>query len=340
MMKKLVAAITLFLFLSPAFAQSPNDLFQQALVMERSEGNLQEAISLYERVVATGSDRSLAAKALIRIGENYERQGLRQARQAYQRVLDDYSEQRDTARIARDRLASLLAAMADKEPQRISSIVVKKHVMDIPDNSGHVSPDGRFLSFVEWTSGNMGILNLETGEEKLASSDGNWGQVSAFADRSIWSPDGKKLMYSWVWVRKGIEIRIYNTETGNMRVLVSSDSSEIPFPIKWFGNGKHFLAINEPRTGTDAITFVNAETANTRVVKQFSDNWHTFGEDLSPDEKHIVYELYEPGALNDGSAPVSLKILATDGSYELTLVDNGFRNFLRPGIQKANTSCI
>lgn len=326
-MKKLFAIIVVFLFLSPAFAQSANDLFQQALVMERSEGNLREAISLYERVVA-GSDRTLAAKALIRIGENYERLGLRQARQAYQRVLDDFSEQQDVARIARDRLSSLLAAMAEAEPQPLSNSIVTRHVMDIPDNMGKVSPDGRFLSFVEWNSANVGILNLETGEQTLVNSDGYWSDnSSAFGDVSIWSPDGKELMYLWL-SDEGSEIRIYNTETGGTRILIPPGSKEVPFPIKWTHDGNHLLAINE-RDGhiTDAITLVDTKSASTRVVTTLSENWHTFGMDMSPDEKHIVYESFMSGARQDGNAPVALNILSVDGSSQVTLVDNGLRNY-------------
>ena len=36
---------------APALAQTGHDLFQQALVMEQAEGDLQEAIQLYERIV-------------------------------------------------------------------------------------------------------------------------------------------------------------------------------------------------------------------------------------------------------------------------------------------------
>ena len=58
-------------------AQSGNDLFQQALVKERTEGNLPEAIKLYQTIVDKhGSDRKLAAKSLVP-----NRAGLRKARQ-------------------------------------------------------------------------------------------------------------------------------------------------------------------------------------------------------------------------------------------------------------------
>lgn len=46
-----------------------NDLFQKALSKERAEGQLDEAIALYERVVKEfATDRPLVTKALMQLG--------------------------------------------------------------------------------------------------------------------------------------------------------------------------------------------------------------------------------------------------------------------------------
>ena len=53
----LVAGVTL--------AQNGQDLFQKALVKERAEGNLEEAIAIYKQAVkGAGADRALAARAI------------------------------------------------------------------------------------------------------------------------------------------------------------------------------------------------------------------------------------------------------------------------------------
>ena len=61
-----VAAATLLLTATqPALAQSGQELFQQALVKERADGELKQAIALYERIVQEFSaDRTLTANAL------------------------------------------------------------------------------------------------------------------------------------------------------------------------------------------------------------------------------------------------------------------------------------
>ncbi len=89
-------------------AQSGQELFQQALAMERSSGHVRDAIPLYERIVAQfASDRSLAANALIRLGYAHEALGSSEAKSAYQRIVSDYADQRGQMDVARSRLDAL-----------------------------------------------------------------------------------------------------------------------------------------------------------------------------------------------------------------------------------------
>ena len=70
----------------PAGAQTGEDLYQRALVLERSNGEVREAIQLYERIVRDfASDRTLAARALLRLGMAHEILGNAEARMAYER---------------------------------------------------------------------------------------------------------------------------------------------------------------------------------------------------------------------------------------------------------------
>ena len=63
----LILAVTLSLIVlagSVMLAQNGQDLFQKALVQERAEGNLEEAIASYRQVVRdAGNDRVAAIRA-------------------------------------------------------------------------------------------------------------------------------------------------------------------------------------------------------------------------------------------------------------------------------------
>jgi hypothetical protein len=76
-----ISTITLFVSLAlldavPVLAQTGHDLFQQALVKERADGDLRGAIEIYERIAREFTpDRPLAAKALVQLGQCYEKLG-------------------------------------------------------------------------------------------------------------------------------------------------------------------------------------------------------------------------------------------------------------------------
>ena len=67
---------------------------QAAIKTETVDGDLKGAIEQY-RKLADGSHRAVAAKALVRMGQCYEKLGDAQARQAYDRVVRDFADQKE-----------------------------------------------------------------------------------------------------------------------------------------------------------------------------------------------------------------------------------------------------
>ena len=105
-----LAALALVVVLTGAHAsaQSGYDLFQKALATERADGNLREAIQMYERVVKQfASDRALVARALVRIAECQEKLGQRDAAKVYERIVREFSDQAESVGVARARLTAL-----------------------------------------------------------------------------------------------------------------------------------------------------------------------------------------------------------------------------------------
>jgi len=90
----LAAVVILVAFsLTTLALQNGYDLFQKALAKERAEGNLEEAISLYQQVIKEAKDESLSAKAQFRIGICYEKLGQKKAKlaqEAFQKVINEY----------------------------------------------------------------------------------------------------------------------------------------------------------------------------------------------------------------------------------------------------------
>src|SRR4051812_31048554 len=77
-------------------AENGYDLFQKGLAKERADADPRRALKIYEQVVRENTtNHKLAAQALIRLAECYERLGESGSRKAYERVVNEFSDQKE-----------------------------------------------------------------------------------------------------------------------------------------------------------------------------------------------------------------------------------------------------
>ena len=87
-------------------AQSQAYRFQEAIHLMETKGDYPVAIELFEEI-ALGSDRALAARALLNVGRCSETLGEAEAVTAYQRITQDFTDQLAVVAQARRRLERL-----------------------------------------------------------------------------------------------------------------------------------------------------------------------------------------------------------------------------------------
>jgi len=203
--RRLTLAMTLLLAAgvpAEAGAQSGHDLFQQALVMERAEGNLDGAVGLYNRILAEHQEeRALCAQALMQMGSFYERLGRPEAADAYQRVLEEFPDQAGQAREARVRLDALVDA---KESERsVSRDQEPTYRFLLDDAPAHhpswarrfdLSPDGRQIVFPCRDFGGPGVCLIEeVGGHPRLIRELPEGFIGWRGGIPRWSPDGSMI---------------------------------------------------------------------------------------------------------------------------------------------------
>ena len=111
-MERVIAIFLSCVLLSASglLASNVEETYQAALMQEKGEGNLEEAIRLYQQVIEAHekgeADESMAARAQLRIGVCQEKLGLAQARQTYEAVRDKYPDQPQVGEEAAQRLGS------------------------------------------------------------------------------------------------------------------------------------------------------------------------------------------------------------------------------------------
>ena len=103
-------AMMILLAVVPAAAASPGELLQKAIYTEETVGNLDEAIKLYEQVIAEGkAGQEAAAQAQYRLALCYQKKGREaDAKVAFETLIETYPDAKDLVAKARKQLPSAL----------------------------------------------------------------------------------------------------------------------------------------------------------------------------------------------------------------------------------------
>jgi Tol biopolymer transport system component len=303
--------------------QSGHDIFQQALVKERAEGNLQEAIDLYDRIVRDfPDDHPLAAKALVQMGQCYEKLGKEGARKAYERVVREYADQVEPLQVARARLAALT------RPPRHEMTVRRIWSDPMADLEGQISPAGRHLSFVDWQTGDLAVRDLNTGKNRHLTNKGSWQDSLEFALLSQWSPDGKHIAYDWWSPDPSNELRIVRVEDGRSRVLHKTSEKTVVLTLDWSPDGRDILVLlsstdvigSGPRK--EELATVSVAEGEVQIIRSWDNPYplDTVGgwTGFSPDGRFILYS--HPSG--ERGSPRDVLVLSRDGSEQTRLVDH------------------
>ena len=293
--------------------QSQHALFERARLLEDSNQDLAEAITLYEQVVdQAGGEHALAATARLRVGLIYERLGRpAEAEEAYGQLLRAHPASPAAAE-ARVRLA----AHEQGATAVGSGAVVARQAWSGRDaNSlGTPSLDGRYLSAVDDDTGDLVLRDLVGGEtRRLTKNQSPYEEGGALF--SVISPDGRSVAYSWYVDSAVTELRTIRTDGSQMRVLGGRPDVLFAQPFGWSLDGAEVLAVFERRGGTVEIAMVSVANGAVRVLK--SVGWQGPARmSLSPDGRFIAYDRLE----REDASTRDIYLLATDGSREAALV--------------------
>jgi Tol biopolymer transport system component len=297
-------------------AASAKALYQQALHEQDATGNLKAAIALYERVLAAKPDRALAAQALLRMAECYQKLGSAEWRAIDERVVRDYADQIEAVATARARLGASASQAAEMGDIRVRRIWLAPNV----DLRGSVSPDGRYLSFVDWRSntGVLGLRDLRTGKEREVTSPAWQSKPGAweYAASSVFSPDGKQIAYAWLNKDRRYDLRLIGVNgVATPRVLLdSAEISEIT-PGSWSPDGRSIAVVIRRQDNISQIGLVSTAGGSLRVLKSI--DWRGSGSAFfSPDGKLLAFDL----PTSQQSQERDVFVLAADGSREIPAV--------------------
>ena len=334
--KTSIHVFILFLFHGtiPSYAQSPELIYQKGLMKEEGEGNLKEAIDLYNQIAKLPeASQSLQAKALLHVGLCYEKLGNQEALQAYQRLVNNYPGQKNEVAIARERLSKLTPVLEKPLKNKVFSLDVplfsNKKIWEDQDidDSGEISPDGKYLAYNDWDSGNLAVYETATGKKRLLT-DLNPGQGSNYDQFTFspkWSNDSRYIYYSVFVSQELSEVR---------RLGIDHLKSETIAKIE--GTGKWVEIHDISKDGNEILTSfdINRERTQIAMISTSDGKIQMVKESPLPNYfKNLRFALEGPGILYDrpqGQYSPNRDIfgLTLDGRTETPLISHPANDFL------------
>ena len=301
---------------TPSYSQKPEQLFQQGLIKEEGEGSLQEAIDIYKKVVENqDADKSLQAKALLRVGLCYEKLGMNEATKAYQQLVNNFPGQKSEVAIARERLSQLL--IAEKVSTTPKTLTLQKVLSGQTTIMwGAVSPSGRFLTYSDPETLNLAIRELSTGKTSVLTKDAAENPLQ-FNMGSVVSPDNKQIAYAWY--NNNHEIRLTDIDNPQTKVLYGNIGEDI-YPCAWSPDGKTIYAKSYlNKTRQCLILAISVLNGDVQVLKTF-DRFYWLQLSASPDNKFIAY--HYPNIKNSKISDTDIFLISTDGKNETKLFEH------------------
>ncbi len=308
-----LAGAAVLAFAAPQQKQKQAELLLiEAINKEVVEGDLQQAIELYKQVISKfSSERPVVARALLRLGEGYEKLGKPEAQEVYQRVLRDYADQLEMTAAARSRIAALGAPAAPDGTMAARRILTGGRGYFVSP-----SPDGRYLVFSPYSD--LFVRDLRGGTDRRLTSRESPGD---YAERSVVSPDSRQVAYAWFDSKAGRwDLRVVplaGAEAAHPRIVHRRDETRWVAPYGWTPDGQGLLGVRQLEGGTNQIARISVADGSVRALKSFGwvyPGWLS----LSPDGRYVAYAL----RAEEGVRARDIFLLAADGSQETIVVQN------------------
>jgi len=299
-------------------AGEPAVLLQEAQHKELVDGQPAEAVEIYRGILTRyGGNRTVAATALVQMGQCYEKLGNVESRKAYERVLREFADQRQAAEVARARLSAMNGRAA---PGKRPAMAARRVWDSFVETGGSLSRGGSFFSMADSDSGNLVIRDVATGELRHLTKQDSGSGAYEFTTASVPSPDGKQIAYNWSNKNRRYDLRVVGLDRSSPRVLVA-DQAYVK-PGDWSPDGKWIPANIRKEDGASQIVRVSFADGSVQVLRDLGSRYPSkLG--FSPDGRYIVYDLPP----KEASSARDIFLLSADGSREIPLVQHPADDF-------------
>ena len=187
---------------------------------------------------------------------------------------------------------------------------------------GEISSSGRFLSHVDWDTGDLAAYGLATGTSFHLTDKGSWNASSEFPDFSRWSPDSRRVAYAWYDGHEFHDIRVVGLD-GSSSCIVYRGNEDVPYirVFDWSPDGREILAFFYRRERTNQIVAVSVADGSVRVLKELDRRGMGYmprNGSFSPDGRYITYDAPQ----REDPCAHDIFSVSADGASDTPLVEH------------------
>jgi Tol biopolymer transport system component len=307
-----IAVVVVFTFigLSSGYAQqSAGQLYQSALYKEEIEGELDAAIKIYETIIKQyPENRPVAAKALLHSGICNERQGMKEAQKAYERVVRDYADQSDIVAQAKIRLSGL------GRPDSKKGFVTRRILQDATGVEGRLTSDGRYITGLNLEKGDVSQFDITSGQKSVIKNTGTWSESDMQSMYQVLSPDGKQIVYDSYTKDWDPQLMIRNLDGSEIRALFS-DKDSVFYPFDWSSDLKLIVGLLG-KNNVYKLSLISTTDGSVRVLREIPSGLFMFEKaSFSPDGKLVAFSFVRDSDPPNGD----IFLLTSDGRNEIVV---------------------
>jgi Tol biopolymer transport system component len=184
------------------------------------------------------------------------------------------------------------------------------------DDKASLTPDGRLMAMTDWTSGDIAIRDMSTGQvQRLMAKAGGW-ESDDVGQMAVLSPDSSQVVYLWYQGGRNPYLRAMPNRPGaKSRDLVRNTEYSYVVPAAWSADGKSILVTVWRQDYTAQIAWVSVADGAIKGLRSLE--WrHPTRPSLSPDGRYIAYSALE----SSDSADSHIYVLTADGARETEVV--------------------
>ncbi len=176
--------------------------------------------------------------------------------------------------------------------------MTRRHVWTLPFYAtpcGATSSDGRYVAYVDWTAGNLGIYDIVDRTPRPLTHNGLWADTGGWVEHAVVSPDGRQIVYSWCREADDnlFDLRLVQSNGTDDQLLYGDERLSWAMPYDWSPDGRYVVACLKEAGQQSYLAKFNVGDSSVQPLVNLDTERPPENAVFSPDSRYVVYDVQQ-----------------------------------------------